>query len=75
MKRVGTVHDTRTAGGAARELNRRLDTFRSGIRKEDLIEIGHEFEQTFGQHPGECRDVKLHQVRQVAVEHALQSLA
>ena len=72
---MGAVHDARPPGGAARELDRSFDTFRAGIRKKDLIQIGHVFQQTLGQHAGKRRNVELHEIGQVAVEDALQRLA
>ena len=49
--------------------------FGAGIGKKHLVQIWHIFEQAFGQHAGERRDIELHQIGQVAVEHALQGLA
>ena len=75
VKGVGAIDDAGPAGGAARELDRGLDAFGAGIGEEHLVEIGHEFEQPLGQHAGQGRDVELHEIGQVAVEHALQGLA
>ena len=75
MEGVGAIHDARPAGGAAGELDRRLDAFRAGIGEKHLVQIGHEFQQAFRQHAGQRRHIELHEVGQVAVEHALQGLA
>ena len=75
VERVTAVHDARPAGGAARELDRGLDAFRAGIGKKHLVEIGNVFEQALGQHAGQRRDVELHEIGQIGVEHALQGLA
>ena len=72
---MGAVHDARPAGGAARELDRSFDTFRPGIRKKHLVQIGHIFEQAFGQHARQRRNIELHEIGQIAIEHALQGLA
>ena len=72
---VRAVHDAGPAGGAAGELDRGFDTFRAGIGKKHLVQIGHVFQQPFGQHAGERRNVELHEIGQVAVEDALQRLA
>ena len=74
MERMGAVHDAGPAGGAAGEFDRGFDTFRAGIRKKDLVQIRHVFQQPLGQHAGQRRNVELHQVGQVAIEHALQRL-
>ena len=75
VKGMGAIDDAGPAGGAAGELDRGFDAFRAGIGKEHLVQIGHEFQQAFGQHAGQRRNVELHEVGQVAVEHALQGLA
>jgi hypothetical protein len=72
---MGAVDDTRPAGRATREFDRSFDAFCPGIGKKDLIQIGHVFQQAFGQHAGQRRNVELHQVREVAIEDALQGLA
>ena len=72
---MGAVNDTRPAGGAAREFDRSFDTFRPGIRKKHLVQIRHIFQQALGQHAGQRRNVKLHEIGQVAIEDALQGLA
>ncbi len=72
---MSAIHDARPAGGAARELDRGLDTLRAGVGEEHLVQIGHVLEQAFGQHAGQRGDVKLHEIRQVGVEHALQGMA
>src|SRR5712675_486973 len=72
---VGAMHDARPAGRAACELDRRFDAFRAGIREKDLVQIGYEFQQAFGQHARERRNIELHKVGQVAIENALQRLA
>ncbi len=69
------VDDAGPAGRAAREFDGSLDTFRPGIGEKDLVQIWHIFEQAFREHAGERRHVKLHEIWQVAVEHALQCLA
>ena len=72
---MSAIYDAGPAGSTAREFNRSLDTFRTGVGKEDLVQIGNFFQQTFCEHTGKGRDVELHQVREIAVEHALQRLA
>ena len=72
---MGAVHDARPAGGAAREFDRSFDTFCPGIGKKDLVQIGHIFQQTLGQHAGKRRNIELHEVGQIAIENALQCLA
>ena len=69
------VDDAAAAGGAARELDRGFDGLGAGIGEEHLVEIGHVIEQALGQNAGQRRDVELHQIGQVGVEHALQGLA
>ena len=46
-----------------------------GIGEKHLVQIWDMFEQAFGQNAGERRDVQLHEIGQVGVEHALQRLA
>ena len=75
MERVRAVDDAGPAGRAAGELDRRFDRFGAGIGEEHLVQIGHVFEQPLGQHAGQRRDVELHEIGQVAVEHALQRVA
>lgn len=75
MERVGTGHDARPAGRAARELDRGLDGFRTGIGEEHLVQIWHILEQTFREHAGQRGNIQLHQIRQIAVEDALEGLA
>ena len=75
MEGVGAIDDAGPAGRAARELDRGLDGFGAGIGKEHLVQIWHMFEQAFRQHAGQRRDVELHQIGQIAVEHAFQRLA
>jgi hypothetical protein len=75
VERVRAIDDARPAGGAARELDRGLDAFGAGIGKEHLVQIGHVFQQPLGQHARQRRDVELHEIGQIAVEHALQRLA
>jgi len=41
------------------------------LAKNTLSRCGTSGEQPFGQNAGERRDVHLHQVRQVGIEHAL----
>src|SRR6476620_5412711 len=69
---MGAVDDDGPSGGAARALDRSFDTFRTGIGKEHLVQIGNVIEQTFRQHPGQGGHVELHQIGEVAVEDALQ---
>ncbi len=54
VERMGAIHDARPAGGAAGELDRGFDTFRAGIGKKDLVQIGHVFQQALGQHAGQA---------------------
>ena len=72
---MGAVDDAGPAGGAAGELDRGLDGFGAGIGEKHLVQIGHMFEQAFGQHAGQRRDVELHQIGQIAVEDAFQGMA
>ena len=72
---VAAIHDAAAPGRGARELDRRLDRLRAGIGEEHLVEMRHEREQPLGQNAGERRDVHLHEIRQVGVEHALQRRA
>ncbi len=69
------VDDTRPAGRAARELDRSFDTFRAGIGKKHLVQIWDIFEQPFRKHAGQGRNIELHEIRQIAVENALQCVA
>ena len=75
MERMGAVHDARAVGGAAREFDRGLDALGAGVGKEHLVEIRHIFEQLLGEHTRQRRDVELHQIGQVGVEHALERFA
>jgi len=43
--------------------------------KKNFVEIRHVFEQPLRQYAGQGGDVELHQIRQIAVEHALQRRA
>ena len=71
---IGVTHveDARPAGGAARKLDRGLDAFGAGVREERLVEIRHVGEQPLGEDARERRDVHLHEVRKIAVQHAFQ---
>src|ERR1051326_8491546 len=69
------IDNARPPGRTSGEFDRSFDTFRAGIRKKDLIQIWHMAEQPFGQHAGKRGYVQLHEIRQVAVEHALQGIA
>ena len=75
VKRVVAVHDAGAAGRAARELDRGLDGLGAGIGKEHLVEIRHVGQQPLGQHAGKRRHVQLHEIGQIAVEHAFQRVA
>src|SRR6266702_2304236 len=75
MIAVGAIDDARAAGGAARELDCRLDAFSAGIGKEHLVEIGNVFQKPLGEHAGQHRDVELDQIGQLGIEHAFQRLA
>ena len=75
VKGVVAVDDARASGRAARELDRGLDRFGAGIGEKHLVQIWHMLQQTLGQYAGERRDVELHEIGQVGVEHALQRLA
>jgi hypothetical protein len=72
---VGTGDDTRASGCAAGELDGGLNGFGAGIGKEYLVQIWNMLEQALGQHTGERRNVKLHQIGQVGIEDALQGSA
>jgi hypothetical protein len=72
---VGAVHDAGPAGSAAGELDRGLDAFGAGVGKEHLVQIRYVIEQPFRKHTGQRRYVELHEIGQVAVQHALQGLA
>ena len=75
MESVRAVYDAGAAGSTAREFDGSLDTFRAGVRKEHLVQIRNEFQQTFRQHTGKCGYVELNEIRQVAIKDALQRLA
>ena len=49
----------------AGELDRRFDGLSPGIGKKHLVQIWDMFEQAFGQHPGQRRDVQRHQIGQI----------
>ena len=74
VERVIAVHDARPPGCAACEFDRSFDTFRARIRKKDFIEIRHVSEQPLREHARQRGNVQLHEIRQIAVEHALQSV-
>ena len=65
MKRVRTGDEAGPAGSATGELDRGLDGLGAGIGKKHLVQIWDMFEQAFGQHAGQRRDVQLHQIRQI----------
>src|SRR5437762_122986 len=69
---MGAVDDAGTTGRASRELDRRFYRFRAGIGEKHLVQIRHIFQKALGEHTRQSRDVELHQIGQVAVEHALQ---
>ena len=75
VKGVCAIDDAGPAGRAARELDRGLDRLGAGIGEEHLVEIRHIFQQPLGEHAGERRDVELHEIGQIGVEHAFQRLA
>ena len=58
-----------------REFDRCFDRLGAGIGEEDLVEIGREREQPLGQQAGKDRQVHLHEIGQIAVEHAVQGFA
>ncbi len=72
---VAAIDDAWTAGRAARELDRRLHRLGAGVGKKHLVQIGNQLQQPLGEHAGKRRDVELHQIRQIAVKHALQGRA
>ena len=72
MEGMAAIGDAAAPGGGAGELDRRLDCLGAGIGEEHLVEMRHQREQPLGQDAGERRDVHLHEIRQVGVEHALQ---
>src|SRR4051794_2731094 len=72
---VIAVDDAGTASRTAGEFDRSFDTFGAGIRKKDFIEIRHMSEQPLREHARQRRNVELHEVRQLAVQHALQGVA
>jgi len=43
--------------------------------KKDFIQVGHVFQQPFGQHTRQRRNVQLYEIGQVAIEDTLQGLA
>ena len=49
MKGMIAIDNTRSAGRVAGKFDSGFNGFGARIRKEDLVEIGHEFEQAFGQ--------------------------
>src|SRR5262249_33060489 len=49
MKGVTAIDDTRAAGRSAAKLDSGFNAFGAGIGKEDLVEVGHKFEQALGQ--------------------------
>ena len=59
----------------ARKLDRSFDGFRAGISEEHLVHIRRVFQQHFCKHAGQCRDVHLHKIRQVAIKNAFQRRA
>ena len=75
VKGVIAIDDAGPAGRGARELDRGLDRLGAGIGEKHLVEMRHEREQPLGQQAGERRDVHLHQIGQIGVEHALQRRA
>jgi len=74
VESVGAVHDTRPAGRSACEFDCGFDAFGPGIGKKHLVQIWHIFQQAFGQHASQRRNVELHKIWEVAIEDALQSL-
>ena len=75
VESVAAIDDAGTAGRGARELDRRLDRLRAGIREEHLVEMRHVREQPLGQNAGERRDIHLHEIGQVGIERAFQRRA
>ena len=72
---VLTVDDGLAARGRACEFDRRFDAFSAGIGEKDLIEIRCVDEEALGQDAGERRNVHLDEIRQLAVEYALEGFA
>ena len=71
VKGVVAEHQARPAGRRARELDRGLHGLGAGIGEEHLVEIGHVRQQPLGEDAGERRHIELHEIGQLAVEHAL----
>ena len=66
---------SRPAGRRARELDRAFDGLGAGIGEEHFVEIGHVRQQPLGEDSGERRDIELHEIGKLAVEHAFQRIA
>ncbi len=69
VKGMVAIDDARPAGRRAGELDRRLGRLGAGIGEENLVEIGHERQQSLGQHARQRRNIHLHQIGQFGVEH------
>src|SRR5215469_5367268 len=69
------IDDAGPARRGARKLYGGFDRFGTRIREADLVEIGRQREESFGQNAGQRRDIHLDQVGQFAVEDSLERLA
>jgi len=55
--------------------HRGLDRLRAGIGEEHLVQIRHVFQQAFRENAGQRRDIELHEIRQIGIQHVFQGFA
>ena len=69
---VRAVEDAALAGGAAGELQRRLDRFRPAVAEVDALHAGSDRNELLRDQPGQDREVELQHVGEVGVEHVVE---
>ena len=75
MERMRAMQYAGAACCGAREFDRRLDRLRARVCEKDLVEPGRAFQKLLGENSREHRDVELHKIGELAVEHADERVA